>query len=280
MNTQQFEKTENVVRVNKKEDGADQKHFECYMCLKKFPSKTKLQTHKKKELKARVRTQNRFIRTQPILLPVEEDRAGYLLRDHSYSLDPTSQPRPSSPAPLTIRTSLTTTDQTRKEGHTSNSTNTGPTGSGGYSSSQSPSEWLTKPPSPPSRHDTVIDSGDSSTQPCRLSGGSTDLDLDLDEQLKKKRTEIAPLQLDRKEVHKFSNEDDTNMKNCTDNELVYFKDELELGGGVQIGWEDNAVTDMKVNVRNYTAENNQNLFAKDFQSEVAATSAQGCILKK
>lgn len=104
-------------------------------------------------------------RTQPILLPGEEDR-GALLRESPLSLDPTSPPRP-GPLPLASRSgnSLTMADVTGEDGHTRNSSTTSQTGSAGYSSSQS-SHGTTQVVGPPSRHS----SGDSSTQPSRVSG--------------------------------------------------------------------------------------------------------------
>lgn len=102
-------------------------------------------------------------RTQPILLPGEEDRTGSLLRDTGLSLD-TSPPRQGVLPPLSSRTTLTMSELPGEDGHTRNSSTTSQTGSAGYSSSQS-SHGAPPPPGPPSRHS----SGDSSNQ--RLSGG-------------------------------------------------------------------------------------------------------------
>jgi len=117
-------------------------------------------------------------RTQPILLPGEEDRGALRegnLRESPLSLDPTSPPR-LGPLPLASRSgnsltgnSLTMADVTGEDGHTRNSSTTSQTGSAGYSSSQS-SHGTTQVAGPPSRHS----SGDSSTQPSRVSGGSTE----------------------------------------------------------------------------------------------------------
>lgn len=108
-------------------------------------------------------------RSQPILLPGEEDRNGSLLRDSSLSLDPTSPARPSNLPSLNTRNTLAMSDVPGEDGHTRNSSTTSQTGSGGYSSSQS-SHGNTQVPGVHSRHS----SGDSSTQQSRLSGASTE----------------------------------------------------------------------------------------------------------
>jgi len=108
-------------------------------------------------------------RTQPILLPGEEDRGLPLLRESPLSLDPTSPPRGGTVPSSNVRHTLTMADVSGEDGHTRNSSTTSQTGSAGYSSSQSSHGTTAQAPGPPSRHS----SGDSSTHQ-RLSGGSTE----------------------------------------------------------------------------------------------------------
>lgn len=109
-------------------------------------------------------------RTQPILLPGEEDRGLPLLRESPLSLDPTSPPRGVTAPSTNPRHTLTMSDIPGEDGHTRNSSTTSQTGSAGYSSSQSSHGTTAQLPGPPSRHS----SGDSSIQQSRLSGGSTE----------------------------------------------------------------------------------------------------------
>merc|ERR1712130_539445 len=76
-------------------------------------------------------------RTQPILLPGEEDRGLPLLRESPLSLDPTSPPRGGTVPSTNPRHTLTMADIPGEDGHTRNSSTTSQTGSAGYSSSQS-----------------------------------------------------------------------------------------------------------------------------------------------